>query len=323
MPQFRIQHITRYIYEDQVRDSANQIMLYPLNDDYQTVAHQVLTITGNPVVSIHDDYYGNKVGTFTYAQPHREMVIHSQVTVDTRQKALPTDDSPQELQWAELKKLRNDITLIDFCVVERFSAISEIEKIVSDEISKNRSVLETAKYFNKYVYDTFTYKKGITTVETTLGEIWSLKSGVCQDFAHFLLAILRLVGIPSRYVSGYICPNKSGMRGEGATHAWVEAYLPFYGWLGLDPTNNCIVNEQHVKLAVGKDFSDCSPVKGTYRGTSNHTLEVGVSVTYEDGKKTDEKERGDELPNVETTSTQVTSTYQNSFRKYQEMQMQQ
>ncbi len=83
-----------------------------------------------------------------------------------------------------------------------------------------------------------------------------------------LLAMLRLIDIPSRYVSGYICPNKNGMRGEGATHAWVEAYIPFYGWLGIDPTNNCIVNDTHVRLAIGRSFSDCSPVKGTYRGTS-------------------------------------------------------
>jgi len=323
MPQFRIQHITRYIYEDQVRDSANQIMLYPVNDEFQSVVQQMLTITGNPVVDIHDDYYGNKVGTFTYAQPHREMVILSQVTVDTKEKSLPTDNDPPELHWSELKKLRSDLELIDFWQVERFSSISEVEKIVNDELGKNRSVLEVAKHFNKYVYDTFTYKKGITTVETTLSEIWTLRSGVCQDFAHFLLAILRLVGIPSRYVSGYICPNKSGMRGEGATHAWVEVYVPFYGWLGLDPTNNCIVNEQHVKLAVGKDFSDCSPVKGTYRGTSNHTLDVGVSVTYEDGKKSNAGPGQESSPQFETTVTEVTSTYQNSFRKYQEMQMQQ
>jgi transglutaminase-like putative cysteine protease len=323
MPQFRIQHVTRYIYEDTVRDSANQIMLYPLDDDYQSVVQQTLTITGNPVVNVHDDYYGNKVGTFTYAQPHREMVIHSQVTVDTIEKELPTDDVAQDVQWIELKKLRNDISLMDFCQIERFSSIAEVEKIVSEALENKRSVLETAKHFNKYVYDTFIYKKGITTVETTLSEIWTLKSGVCQDFAHFLLAILRLVGLPSRYVSGYICPNKPGMRGEGATHAWVEAYLPFYGWLGLDPTNDCIVNEQHVKLAVGKNFSDCSPVKGTYRGTSNHILEVGVSVTYEDGKRRGETTGDDADPQIETTSTQVTSTYQNSFRKHQEMQMQQ
>ncbi len=319
MPQFRIQHTTRYIYEDMVRDSANQIMLYPVTDAFQSVLQQVITISGNPTVNLHEDYYGNQVGTFTYAQPHHEMVIHSQLTVETKRKDLPLDNAPAEQQWEELKKLRHDIAFIDFCQIEKFSAINEVEKIVEDERCKNCSPLETGKHFTKYVYDTFTYKKGITTVETTLDEIWSIKSGVCQDFAHILLALLRSVGIPSRYVSGYICPNRSGMRGEGATHAWVEAYLPFYGWLGLDPTNNCIVNEQHVKLAVGKNFSDCSPVKGTYRGTSNHTLEVGVTVAYEDGKVG----RGDSSPLAEMTPVATTSSYKNSFRKFQEMQMQQ
>ena len=107
------------------------------------------------------------------------------------------------------------------------------------------------------------------------------------------------------------------MRGEGATHAWVEAYIPFYGWLGLDPTNNCIVNDSHVRLAVGKNFSDCSPVKGTYRGTSNHTLDVAVSVSYEDGKNfTGDLQMAPGKPVVE-------STQKNSFRRHQEMQMQQ
>jgi transglutaminase-like putative cysteine protease len=104
------------------------------------------------------------------------------------------------------------------------------------------------------------------------------------------------------------------MRGEGATHAWVEAYIPFYGWLGLDPTNNSLANEAHVRLAVGKNFSDCSPVKGTYRGTSNHTLDVHVSVAYEDGVTTDGEH--------EMTRTEAKAS-KNSFRRHQEMQMQQ
>ena len=90
-----------------------------------------------------------------------------------------------------------------------------------------------------------------------------IKAGVCQDFAHILLVMLRLLNIPARYVSGYVCPHDHNLRGEGATHAWVEAYIPFYGWLGLDPTNNCIVNDFHVRLAIGRSFSDCSPVRGT------------------------------------------------------------
>ena len=172
------------------------------------------------------------------------------------------------------------------------------------------------KQFCGFVFEHFTYKKGITSIESTLDEVWTLKSGVCQDFAHILLVMVRLLDVPARYVSGYICPNKTGMRGEGATHAWVEAYIPFYGWLGIDPTNNCIVNESHVRLAVGKNFSDCSPVKGTYRGTSEHTLEVAVSVSYEDGQTIESVgERAEPEP--------ITSFSKNSYRRNQEMQMQQ
>jgi transglutaminase-like putative cysteine protease len=106
---------------------------------------------------------------------------------------------------------------------------------------------------------------------------------VCQDFAHVLLQLLRTIGIPSRYVSGYICPNKNGMRGEGATHAWVEAFIPAYGWAGIDPTNNVWVTNHHVKLAVGRNFNDCTHMKGTFKGISRQTLSVYVSVGYEDG----------------------------------------
>ena len=131
---------------------------------------------------------------------------------------------------------------------------------------------------------------------------------------------LRLMDIPARYVSGYICPNKNGMRGEGATHAWVEAWIPDYGWLGLDPTNNCIANETHVRLAVGKNFSDCSPVKGTYRGTSNHTMEVSVIVAYEDGHTSSPAA---EMTLQPTAPMSTTSVYNNSFRRHLEMQQQQ
>jgi transglutaminase-like putative cysteine protease len=108
------------------------------------------------------------------------------------------------------------------------------------------------------------------------------------------------------------------MRGEGATHAWVEAYIPDYGWLGIDPTNNCIVNDLHVRLAVGRNFTDCSPVRGMYKGTSQHQLEVGVSVLYEDGHTIEEVTTALSQHPVKFDSGQ-----QNSFRRYMEMQQQQ
>jgi transglutaminase-like putative cysteine protease len=137
---------------------------------------------------------------------------------------------------------------------------------------------------SEYIFQHFEYKKGITNVESTVDDILEHRKGVCQDFAHVMLQMLRTVEIPVRYVSGYICPNRDGVRGAGATHAWVEVWLPSVGgWTGIDPTNNTWVTDQHVSLAVGRHFRDCSPVKGTFKGPANQSLSVHVSVGFEDG----------------------------------------
>jgi transglutaminase-like putative cysteine protease len=129
-----------------------------------------------------------------------------------------------------------------------------------------------------HVFEIFHYIPGITDIETTLDEILAHRSGVCQNFAYILSQILRIAGIPAHYVRGYICLNKNGLRGEGATHAWVEAWLPGAGWIGVDPTNNVVVTDTHVTLSVGHSFIDCTPVKGTFKGVA-----VYLSVGYEDG----------------------------------------
>ncbi len=316
MSKFKIRHITRYLYQVPVRDSANQFMLYPFKDDYQDVLHHAVKISGDPAVSVHQDYFGNEVGTFMQTQPHRELVIDSRLVVVTRPRQLPGDEEPADSQWKAIELLRRQSAFVDFLKQDTFGALHEVSAIVDGERCKNCSPLVVAKEFCGYVYNNFLYKKGITTIESTLDDIWQLRSGVCQDFAQILLVMLRLVRIPARYVSGYICPSTKGMRGEGATHAWVEAYLPGYGWLGLDPTNNCVANETHVRLAVGKNFSDCSPVKGTYRGVSDHTLEVEVSVAYEDGHRFEDVQ--------EVAIAQPVESYsKNSYRRHQEMQQQQ
>jgi len=290
-------------------------MLYPIKDQYQDVLDQNVIISGNPVVSLHRDYYGNEVGTFTHAQPHKKLDIDSRVTVQTTQRPLPEDSVDTNIQWQEYESLRYQPEFIDFLKQERFDVLPEVESVIQAGRDESLTPLKASIKLCEYIYKNFSYQKGITTVETTVDEIWKLRSGVCQDFAHILLVMLRLLGMPARYVSGYVCPSKDGMRGEGATHAWVEVYIPYYGWLGLDPTNNCVVNDTHVRLAVGRNFSDCSPVKGTYRGTSDHTLEVAVTVAIENGRTiTADKEIQPEL---------VASKSNNSFRRFQEMQMQQ
>lgn len=316
MPRFKIHHVTKYTYEAPVRDSANQIILYPLKDEHQEVMKHEINITGEPFVEIYKDYYGNEVGCFTTPESHRELTIDSRMEVITKARLMPQDIKDKEEQWNQLKQIRHQVTFIDFLKVEQFDALPEIKTLL--DLGQNQEVtpLIAAQRLSEYVYESFMYIKGITNVETTLNEIWKLKAGVCQDFAHMLSAMLRVIKIPARYVSGYVCPNKSGMRGEGATHAWVEAFIPFFGWLGLDPTNNVIVNDQHVRLAVGRSFTDCSPVKGTYKGTSNQVLEVGVTVSYEDGHS------NEDFSTVLTPQPNLKET-RNSYRRFMEKQQQQ
>ena len=201
---------------------------------------------------------------------------------------------------------------------EHFNAEDDLLCIVKPEEQRKLFPYDVAQHFCHYVFENFKYIKGITTVETTVDEIWKLKAGVCQDFAHILLVMLRRVGIPARYVSGYICPNQNGMRGEGATHAWVEAFIPDYGWIGLDPTNNCIAQDNHVRLAVGRNFENVSPVKGTYKGTAHHTLEVKVIISYENDPNPQEIDKNETF----IVNPQFGGNSYRRFKEMQEMQQQ-
>jgi len=322
MPRFFIHHVTKYTYPELVRDSANQIMLFPIKDENQEVQSQQITITGEPFVEQFKDYYGNEVGSFMHIAAHKELRIDSNIAVITKPIKFPTDEIAIELQWDHLLQIKYIAPFIDFLKQESFDALPEVKQIADAGFYKSVSVFVAVQQLNTYVYQNFQYIKGITSVETTLDEVWTLRAGVCQDFAHMLLVMLRLLNIPARYVSGYVCPFDHNLRGEGATHAWVEAYIPFYGWLGLDPTNNCIVSDGHVRLAIGRNFSDCSPVKGSYKGTAKQILEVGVSVSGEEGQATKDV-------NAILTQQSVSSNLNegagddNSYRRHMQMVQQQ
>jgi transglutaminase-like putative cysteine protease len=318
MPDYRIKHITRYRYTSSVIDSANQVILFPINDDLQIIKSHQLNISFQPDVDIFIDYFGNQVGLFSVVNPHNELTIESNFEVITKEKTLPVDHEDPLKQWQDLANLRDQNPFMDFLMQKNFDAFSEVSAIVNTMKNDSTTPFAFAQAVSSFIFDKFEYKKGITNVETNADQIWQLKAGVCQDFAHIMLVMLRMNGIPSRYVSGYICPKNHELRGEGATHAWAEAYIPSYGWVGLDPTNNCTVSDRHVRLAIGRNFSDCTPVKGTYKGSSEHTLEVSVSI-----------ENG--LPKKDGSAAVPVFTYQvnnpgiadNSYRRFVEMQQQQ
>lgn len=287
MALFKIVHITKYQYNYPIKESINEIRLFPHHFENQEVLQYQLLITHAPAVDISQDYYGNRVGNFNVLEAHTEMTIESRMLVRVNHsRAIPQMDntSVEDIR----KEKEKSILLLRLCYIEKIEKQAEIESILEKIGVANKSIIEIAQQCNEYVFENFTYTKGITNIETTVDEILSLQSGVCQDFAHILLHLLRTAGIPSRYVSGYICPNESGLRGEGATHAWVEIYSPSQGWLGLDPTNNIWTMDNHVRLSVGRNFNDCTPVKGTFKGLARQTLSVCVSIGYEDGRHFEE-----------------------------------
>jgi len=319
MPSYSIKHITRYSYASTVIDCTNQIMLYPIVDARLEVRKHEIKISHNPVIETFIDYYGNQTGVFSVIKPHTELLIESRAEVITRPVIFPTDEMNVAEQWELLKRSRSDMTQLDFLKEENFISCHEAKALLSGFINPKLSPLHTANILSEYVYNNFSYQKGLTNVETKTEEVWQLKAGVCQDFAHILLVMLRMFCIPARYVSGYICPKDKEMRGEGATHAWVEAFIPGYGWLGIDPTNNCLVNDQHVRLAVGRNFMDCTPVKGTYKGSGEHTLEVSVEIKNGTIKKSNEKQ---ELPKFSYEAKNPGEPI-NSYRYYLEVQQKQ
>jgi transglutaminase-like putative cysteine protease len=282
MPVFRIHHVTKYQYDSKIRESINEIRILPLQCNEQEVLQQQLNITGHPPVHLFTDYWGNTTGSFNLMAPHSELVIENKLVVRTTNPAelqLNNEASFPDLE----KEVDSQLHLLELATADAIKSSGAIQAIIDVIYDPGKSIAAVVKESCEYIFNEFQYIKGITTIETTVDEIMEHRSGVCQDFAHVLLQMLRTVKIPSRYVSGYICPNKNGMRGEGATHAWVEALIPGYGWAGIDPTNNVWVTDKHVKLAVGRNFNDCSPIKGTFKGQAEQKLSVYVSVGYEDG----------------------------------------
>jgi transglutaminase-like putative cysteine protease len=319
---FKIVHITKYQYSWPIKESINEIRLFPYNFKDQDVLDYRLLISHDPQIEYFKDIYGNQVANFNTLDAHTEMTIESRMTVRVNHSLkIP------EIELTTVKDLEeeksNDINLLRFCYPQTISKQNEIDAILATFDIANNSIIVIAQLCNEYIFNNFAYTKGITTIETTIDEILDLKKGVCQDFAHVLLQLLRTAGIPSRYVSGYICPNESGLRGEGATHAWVEIYSPSQGWLGLDPTNNIWTMDNHVKLSVGRNFYDCTLIKGTFKGLARQTLSVSVSIGYEDGRHYEEMNDVQLEKMPEELNEQISYIEQQQLLQQQQEQQQQ
>ena len=315
MARLFLKHITSFSYSNYVVESYNQIMLYPYNDFKQQVINHSINVTGNPTIHTSYDCYNNKVGFFNFSPPHNQMTIESQAEISVNKIELPTDKMKIADQWSEIEKLKSDT--IDFfqftsqVYSSETKALECLKKIHQEPLTPFNLLMR----LNEFVFNKFNYKKGVTNVDTSVEKVWKLGSGVCQDFTNILIQLCRLSNIPARYVSGYVCSSER-IRGDGATHSWVEAYIPGYGWIGVDPTNNCICHDLHVKVGVGRNYSDCAPVKGIYKGDEEQKMEVKVVLS----KKKLKLREPFQLLNEDINKKNNINSYQKNMEMIQQQQ---
>jgi transglutaminase-like putative cysteine protease len=279
-----ISHLTRYQYVTPAAESVNEIRLTPGTNHRQSCYQHVITVEPNVSLFSYDDFFGNRVHSFSVASPHRELMIqtHSIVVTDDREP-----ERIQHLSMQEQLDLLQDDKFInryaEFLMETKYTYINPevAEQIMGAGAAAAESVLDQLKHISEAIFTQFEYDPYATHVKTTIEETVKMRRGVCQDFAHLMIAICKSIHVPARYISGY---NYVGDLQGGhadyaqASHAWVEAYVPGMGWVGFDPTNNGEINWRYVKLCHGRDYEDIVPVKGIYRGSDQQQLEVIVDV---------------------------------------------
>jgi transglutaminase-like putative cysteine protease len=232
-----------------------------------------------PRVKLHGytDRYGNDVQHFAILPSHDTLSVTTHSSVVTMLTNAPL--APFEATRTLLENDTQLPRLYDFLHESAYVRFTpEIEVFWSELAAPGDRIGPWCMDVSKHVFETFRYDTDATTVRSTVKEALERRAGVCQDFAHVMIAVLRSAGVPARYVSGYLFRGDSHILGAEASHAWCEAYLPPYGWVGFDPTNNLLINDFFVKVAIGRDYRDVSPVRGIYRGSQHSEMSVNVAM---------------------------------------------
>lgn len=274
----RVQHRTEYVYSQPVRNNSNELRLQPPNTLWQKREFFLLKILPATRPRRYTDFYRNLVSHFEVEEPHARLTIETTSTVSTRNPYEAGE--PFGVPFSRLREAREIDEAAPFFADSRYVKITpEVWRAALDTVDGCDDAFEAATRIMRHVHDTCRYRTGVTGVGTTSEEFFATREGVCQDFAHLMLAMCRAAGIPARYVSGYLFDQRRGhLRGAHESHAWVEVFLPGSGWHGLDPTNRRLVDDLYVFLAAGRDYDDAAPVRGSFFGGATRRLEVSVSV---------------------------------------------
>ncbi|NEW42367.1 transglutaminase family protein [Nocardia cyriacigeorgica] len=272
----RVVHTTGYVYDAPVTRSFNEARLTPRADSRQNVIlNRVETVPATRSYR-YTDYWGTAVTSFDLHAPHTELEVTGASVVETEPFTRPAE----ELSWDQLgdERIRDrfDEMLAATTYVPRERKLAAVSRQLARGVAPAKAVVRAAEW----VHREMCYLAGTTSVHTSAVQAFADRQGVCQDYAHLTLVLLRSMGIPSRYVSGYLHPHPDaeiGATTAGQSHAWIEAWTGM--WWGYDPTNNTPVNEQHVSVGVGRDYADVPPLKGIFSGGGSTDLEVVVEIT--------------------------------------------
>ena len=270
---FEIRHRTHYVYASPVRESRNELRLQPPATAQQAVDLFLLKVLPGTRLRHYRDFYSNCVHYFELPEPHSALTVESNLRVTTQPpNALATDARPAGIE--RLKEAASIGRCYDFLQSSRFVENSaELWRLGLDAVADERDVWQQALRLMAFVHSHITYQSQSTHVHTHPREVLAQRRGVCQDFAHVMLSLCRSLKIPALYISGYLATEIAN-----ATHAWVEVFVPGHGWQALDPTHNRTPDESYVKIAVGRDYADVAPLSGTYKGTTERTMDVTVKV---------------------------------------------
>jgi transglutaminase-like putative cysteine protease len=270
---WEIIHRTQYTYASAVRDSFNEARLQPFSDEWQAVEHFLLKILPTARLRHHHDFYSNIVHHFEITEPHSSLVVESHLRVAMKPRpALADTETPWPL--ARIGEAAQEARVFDFLQESRFVGLSpDIWRLALDATVDVTDTWQAALAIMRYVHGELKYESNSTTVHTHARDALKDRRGVCQDFAHVMIALCRSLKIPALYVSGYLATETAS-----ATHAWTEVLIPGIGWRALDPTHNRQTDETYVKIAVGRDYADVPPMTGNYKGTTERKMEVSVNI---------------------------------------------
>lgn len=288
---YRVRHVTEYQYSSAVTLCYNMTHLLPRNTAKQQCLSQRIQVSPTPIYqSAGEDYFGNETFYFSIQEPHQKLAIEVECYFDISEADLPNQLQLHDISCGELRRRLQQADTTELRMVKEYlldSTHIKCAKVLRDYAAATFAdevpVLQAALDFTHKIFTEFTFDATATDVTTPAETVLKEKRGVCQDFAHFAIACIRSVGLPARYISGYLetlpPAGQEKLVGADASHAWFAIYVPELGWVEFDPTNDLMPNGQHIITAWGRDYADVSPLQGViFDGGETHSLSVSVDV---------------------------------------------